>query len=71
MNFTYNNYQEGGVTTEKLLRWNWTIDETLNDLDLRNSWHEYWEGIKNSKNIDSFWGNIYETSMYASHGKFF
>ena len=59
-----------GVTNEKLTHWHWTVDETLNELDLRNSWHEDWEGIKNSKKIDSFWGNMDETGMSTADGKF-
>ena len=59
-----------GVTTDKLLSWYGTVDETLNELDLCNYWHEDWEGIKNSKNIDSFWGNMYETRISPDDGKF-
>ena len=59
-----------GVTTKKLLRWHRTVDETLNELDLRNSWHGDWEVIKNSDKIDSFGGNMDETSMSAAGGKF-
>ena len=70
MNFTYNNYQEGVVTPEKLLCWHETVDDTLNELDLLNSWHEYWEGIKNSNKIGIFGGNMDETSVSAADGKF-
>ena len=45
------------VTTNKLLCWNGAVDKTLNELELCNSWHEYWEGTKKSKKIDSFWSN--------------
>ena len=50
--------KRSGVKTNKLLCWYGTIDETLNELDLCNFWHEDWEGIKKSKKIDSFWGNM-------------
>ena len=60
-----------GEITEKLIRWHGTVYETLNEVYLRNSWHEDWEGIKNSKNIDSFWGNMDETSISAAYGKLF
>ena len=32
-------------------------------------WHSDWEGIKESNNIDSFWGNTDETNMLAAEGK--
>ena len=59
-----------GVTTNKLLRWHGTVYETLNELDLCNSWNEDCEGIKNSKKIDSFWGNMDETRMSPDDGNF-
>ena len=59
-----------GVTTDKLLRWHGTVDDTLDEMDLCNSWHEDWEGIKNSKKIDIFWGNMDERRMSADDGKF-
>ena len=58
------------VTTYKLLSWHGTVDDTLNELDFCNSWYEDWEGIKNSKKIDNFWGNMDETSISAADGKF-
>ena len=61
--------KRSGVTTEKLLCWHATVDEALNELDSRNSWHDDWEGIKNSDKIDSFWGNMDETCMSAADGK--
>ena len=61
--------KRSGVTTEKLLRWHATVDEALNELDSRNSWHDDWEGIKKSDKIDSFWGNMDETCMSAADGK--
>ena len=59
-----------GVTTNKLLRCHGTVDYTLNELDFLNSWHEYWEGIKNSNKIGIFGGNMDETSVSAADGKF-
>ena len=58
--------KRSGVITNKLLRWHGTVDETLNEFDLCDYWHEYWEGIKNSKKIDGFWENMDETSMSAA-----
>ena len=57
-----------GVTTEKLLCWHGTIEVTLNELDRHNSWHPDWEDIKSSDKIDSFWGNVDETSMSVADG---
>ena len=54
-----------GLTTDKVLRWYGTVDETFNELNPYNCWHEDWEGIKISKKIDSFGGNVDETSMSA------
>ena len=62
--------KRSGVTTEKLLRWHGTVDETLRELDRRNSWHPDWDGIRISSQIDSFWGNMDETCMSAADGKF-
>ena len=50
--------KRSGITTKKLLLWNGTADETLNELDLQNYWHKDWEGIKKSKKIDSFGGYV-------------
>jgi hypothetical protein len=61
--------KRSGVTTEKLLRWHGTVDEALNELDRLNGWHKDWEGIKTSKRIDSFWGNMDETNMSAADGE--
>ena len=61
--------KRSGVTTEKLLRWHGTVEDALEELDRRNSWHSDWEGIKKSNMIDSFWGNMDETSMSAADGK--
>ena len=61
--------KRSGVTTNKLLRCNGTVDETLNELDVCNSWHEDWEGIKKSKKIYIFWGNMDEASIFADDGK--
>ena len=58
------------VTTDKLLRWYGDVYETLKELYLCNYWHEGLEGIKKSKNIDSFWDNMDETRMSADYGKF-
>ena len=55
-----------GLITEKLLRWNGTIELTLNELDHCNYWHPDWEDMKLSNRIDSFWGNMDETSMSAA-----
>ena len=55
--------------TKKLLRWHATVDEALNELDSGNSWHDDWEGIKNSDKIDSFLGNMDKTCMSADDGK--
>ena len=62
--------KRSSVTTKKLLRWHGTVDEKLNDLDLHNYWHEDWEGIKNSKKIDNFGGNMDEKIMSTAYGKF-
>ena len=48
--------KSSGVTTNKLLLWHGAIDETLNELDLCNSWHEDWQGIKKSNEIGSSGG---------------
>ena len=32
--------KRNGVTTKKLMRWYGTVDETLNELDCLNSWHD-------------------------------
>ena len=64
------NTKSSSVTTKKLICWNENVYETLNELDLCNYWHEDWEGIKNSKNIDSFEGNMDETGMSVDDGKF-
>ena len=58
-----------GVKTEKLLRWHETLDDALEDMDLQNSWHSDWEGIKYYNKIDIFWGNMDETNMSADKGK--
>ena len=58
-----------GVTTEKLLRWHGTVGDALEYMDCQNYWHCDWEGIKESNNIDSFWGNMDETNMMAAEGK--
>ena len=63
--------KRSGVTTEKLLCWHGTVDETLRELDRRNSWHPDWDGIRTSSKRDSFWGNMDETCMSAADGKFF
>ena len=57
-----------GLITEKLLRWHGTIELTLNHLDRRNYWHIDWEDIKLPDKIDSFWGNVDETSMSVADG---
>ena len=46
------------MTTEKLLLWNGTVYDALEEMDRRNSWHSDWKGIKESNKIDSFWGNM-------------
>ena len=57
------------VTKNKLLSWHGTVDDALEEIDFRNSWHSDWEGIRESNKIDSFWGNMYETNMSAAEGK--
>ena len=57
-----------GAITEKFLRWHGTIGLTLNHLYRRNYWHIDWEDIKLPDNIDSFWGNVDETSMSVADG---
>ena len=57
------------MTTENILRYHGTVDDSLEDMDRRNSWHSDWEGIKESNNIDSFWGNMDEKNMSAAEGK--
>ena len=57
------------MTTEKILLWNGTVDDALEDMDCRNSRHSDWEGINESNNIDSFGGNMDETNMSAAEGK--
>ena len=57
------------MTTDKVLLWNGTVDDALENMDRRYSWHSDWEGIKESDKIDSFWGNIDETNMSAAEGK--
>ena len=61
--------KRSGVTTEKLLRWHGTVDDDLEYMDRRNSWHSDWEGIQESNNIDSFWGDMDETNMLAAEGR--
>ena len=61
--------KRSGVTTEKIIRWHGTIYETLNTLDLHNSWHEDWERIKNAKKFDSFGVNMDETRISEANGK--
>ena len=58
-----------GVTTEKLLHWHGTVDDSLEEMDHRNSWHSDWGRIKESDNIDSFWGDMDKTTMLAAKGK--
>ena len=53
------------------MRWHYTIDEALLELDHYNCWHADWDDIQNSEKIDSFWGDIDETSMSAGDGEFF
>ena len=48
--------KQSGVTTEKLLHWHGTADNTLNELDHLNL---------SSTKIDSFGGNMEETYMPA------
>lgn len=62
--------KRSGVTTEKLMRWHGNVDAALRELDRLNSWHPDWQGIKESKKLDSFWGNMDETNMSASEGKY-
>ena len=38
--------KRGGVITEKLLCWNRTVDDALEYMDCRDSWHSDWGGIK-------------------------
>ena len=57
------------VTTDKLLCLHGTVDETLNELELCNYWYGDWEGIKNSKKIDSFGVNVDETSISSAYAK--
>ena len=59
------------VTTENLLFWHGTVDDALEDMDCRNSWHSDWEGIKEYNKIDSFGGDMGETNMLAAEGKLF
>jgi hypothetical protein len=57
-----------GVTTEKLQRWDSTIEATLRELDRLNGHHKDWKSIRESNKIDHFWGNMDETNMMASEG---
>ena len=57
------------MTTEKILLWNGTVDDALEEMDIQNSWHSDWEGIKESNKIDSFWDNMDKTNMLAAEGK--
>ena len=57
-----------GVTTEKLQRWDATIEATLRELDRLNGHHKDWKSIREGPLIDHFWGNMDETNMMASEG---
>ena len=61
--------KRSSVTIEKLLQRHGTVDHALEEMDLRNSWHIYCEGIKESNKIDSFWGNVDKTNMFAAEGE--